>query len=82
VSESESRPDKPFWTGVAIAGIVLGIIGVFNRPFLFVPIGAILMLIAAKQTASQRITRPGIILISICGVVGAGIAASYSHALY
>jgi hypothetical protein len=82
VSESESRPDKPLWTGVAIVAIVISLVGVFTRPFLFVPIGAILMLIATKQTTSQRITRPGIIVISICAVVGASIAAATSHALY
>jgi len=76
------QPDKPLWNGVAILAIVLAVIGVVMRPFLFVPIAAILMLLAAKQTANQRLTRPGIVLITICAVVGAGIAAAYSHALY
>jgi hypothetical protein len=76
------RPDKPFWNGVAVVAIVLALIGIWMRPFLFEPIAAILMLIAAKQTANQRLTRPGIVLIAIAAVVGAGLAAAYSHALY
>jgi hypothetical protein len=74
--------DKPLWTGVAVVSIVLAIAGVFYKPFLLVPIAAILMLIASARTANPRITRPGIVLIMICAVVGAGIAAAYSHALY
>ena len=76
------KPDKPIWNVVAILAIVLGLIGVVTRPFLFEPIAGILMLIAACNTANQRLTRPGIVLIMICAVVGAGIAAAYSHALY
>ena len=74
--------DKPFWTGVAVLAIVLGVIGVVFRPFLFEPIAAILLLIASRQTANQRLTRPGIVLITIFAVVGAAIAAAYNHALY
>jgi hypothetical protein len=74
--------DTPLWTGVAVLAIVLGIVGVFIRPFLFEPIAAILLLISSKQTASQRLTRPGIIVITVCAVVGAAIAAAGGHALY
>ena len=77
-----SSPDKPLWNGVAVLGIVLAVIGVVIRPFLFIPIAAILMLIASKQTANQRLTRPGIVLITICAVLGAALASAYSHALY
>jgi len=75
-------PDNPLWTGVALFAIASGIAGVFTRPFVFEPIGAILLLIASKQTADPRLTRPGIVLIMICAVVGAAIAAAYNHPLY
>ena len=74
--------DKPLWTGVAVLAIVLAVVGIFLRPFVFEPIGAILLLIASKQTANQRITRPGIVLITICAVIGAAYAAIAPHALY
>lgn len=79
---ADDRPVKPFWNGVAILAIVLAIVGVVTRPFLFVPIAAILMLIASKQTASDRLTRSGIVLIVLCAMAGASIAAAFSHALY
>ena len=40
--------DNPIWTGVAALAIVLAIVGVFYKPFVFVPIGGILLLIASK----------------------------------
>lgn len=74
--------DKPFWTGVAVLAIALAIVGVVIRPFLFEPIAAILLLVASKQTKDQRFTRPGIMLITVCAVVGAALAAAFDHALY
>ena len=79
---TDSSAAKPLWTGMAAVAIVLALVGLWFRPFLFEPIAGILMLWSAKQTASPRITRPGIVLIMICAVVGAAIAAVYDHALY
>jgi hypothetical protein len=75
-------PDKPLWNGVAVLSLVLAVIGIVTRPFLFEPIAAILMLLASKQTANQRLTRPGIVFVMLSAIAGAAIAASYSHALY
>ena len=79
---TDASSDKPLWTAFAVVAIVLAIVGVFVRPFLFEPIAGILLLTAAKNTTSQRITRPGIVFIMICAVIGAGIAAAGGHALY
>ena len=61
--------------------MVLAIVGIFIWPFLFEPIAGILLLIAAKQSSNPRLTRPGIVLIMVCAVVGASIAASSGNAL-
>ena len=74
--------DKPLWTGFAVVALVLAIVGVVFRPFLLEPIAAILLLTASKNTGNQRLTLPGIMLITVCAVVGAAIAASGNHALY
>jgi hypothetical protein len=66
---------------VAIAG-VLAIVGVITRPFLFEPIAVICVLIAARQSESRRFTMPVALLITVCFIVGAGIAAATSNPLY
>ena len=66
---------------VAIAG-VLAIVGLVTRPFLFEPIAALCILIAARQTATRRFTFPIALLITVCFITGAGIAAATSNPLY
>ena len=68
--------------GVAVLAIAVAILGVVTRPFLFEPIAAILLLVASKQTEDRRLTFPGIVLITICAVLGAALAAVGGHALY
>ena len=66
---------------VAAAG-VLAIVGLVTRPFLFEPIAAICLLISARQSESRRFTFPVALLVTVCFVVGAGIAAATSNPLY
>lgn len=66
---------------VAIAA-ALAIVGVVTRPFLFEPIAVICVLIAARQSSNRRFAGPVVALITICFVVGAGIAAATSNPLY
>jgi hypothetical protein len=77
-----SPDDKPLWNGVAVLAVVIAIVGVITRPFLCEPIAAILMLVAAKQNKDQRFTLPGIVLITVCAITGAALAAAFSHPLY
>jgi hypothetical protein len=66
-------------TGIAV---VLAIVGVITRPFIFEPIAALCLLVAARSTPSRRLTFPVACLITICFVVGAGLAAATSNPLY
>jgi uncharacterized membrane protein len=73
---------NPLWDGVAAFAIVLALVGAFFRPFIFIPLGAILILIASKQSSNQRITLPGVVVISVCAVFGAAWAALSGDPLY
>jgi hypothetical protein len=72
----------PVWSVLMIASLACAILGLFFRPFLFEPLAALLLLVAAKQTADPRYTRPLIILITVCAVLGASFAVVFNHALY
>ena len=79
MDEGDGRTPYLLILGLAV---VLAIVGLITRPFLFEPIAAICCLIATRQTASPRFTRPVAFLITACFFVGAAIAASGSHPLY
>jgi hypothetical protein len=66
---------------VAIS-VVLAVVGVVTRPFLFTPIAVIVFLVGARATPSTRQTAPVASLIGICFVVGAAIAAATNNPLY
>jgi hypothetical protein len=79
---TEGRSRDTLWTGLIVVAVVLAIVGVITRPFLFEPLAALFLLVSAKGTASRRFTGPGMAVISICAVLGAGLAVAFSHALY
>jgi hypothetical protein len=62
--------------------VVLAIVGVVTRPFLFEPLAVICLLVSARSTKSRRFTGPVVALITVCFILGAALAASGSHPLY
>ena len=79
---TEGRKQNPLWTGIAVAGFALALVGLFYRPFLFEPGGALLFLVGSKSIDNPRFTRPGAIAIAFCAFLGAALAAAFKHALY
>jgi hypothetical protein len=79
---TEGRSRETLWNGLALVAVALAIVGVITRPFLFEPLAGLCLLVSAKGTASRRFTGPGIAVITVCAVLGAGIAVAYSRALY
>jgi hypothetical protein len=80
--DEAAESGSPIFTVIAALAAVVAIVGLFTRPFLCEPIAALLILIAARQTSSRRWTMPVMLLIVVCFVVGAGIAAATSNPLY
>jgi hypothetical protein len=76
-----ARP-APVWTGLIIASLACAIVGLFVWPFVFESLAGLLVLIAAKQTADPRYTRPLILVVTTCAVLGASFAVVFNHALY
>jgi hypothetical protein len=70
--------------GLVCVGIavVLAIVAVITRPFLFTPIAVLFFLVGARATPSRTITAPVASFIAACFIVGAGIAAATSNPLY
>jgi hypothetical protein len=59
-----------------------GIVSIITRPFLFAPIGLLLLLVSVKLTADRRWTAPAAAIVTLGGLAGAAIAAGFSHPLY
>jgi hypothetical protein len=79
---TEGRKENPLWTGIAVLGFALALVGLVMKPFLFEPAGALLFLVGAKSMSDPRFTRPGAIVIASCAFLGAALAAAFKHALY
>ncbi len=67
---------------LAVIAAVLGIVGIATRPFLFVPIGLALLLVASKLTPERRFTVPAAGILSLAAIAGAAIAVGWSQPLY
>ncbi len=67
---------------LAILAGALGIASVVIRPFLFAPIGMLVLLVATKLTANRRLTGPAATIIAIGGLAGAAIAVGFTKPLY
>lgn len=70
------------WSALLVLSLAAAIVGLFLWPFVFEALAGLLLLIAAKQTADPRFTRPAIIAISVCAMLGATFAVVFNHALY
>ena len=69
-------------SALSIVAAVLGIVGIVTRPFLFVPIGLLLLLVAAKLTADRRFTAPAAGILALGALAGAAIAVGFTQPLY
>jgi hypothetical protein len=79
---TDGRKENPLWTGLAVLGFALALVGLVYKPFLFEPGGALLFLVGSKSMSNPRFTRPGAIVIATCAFLGAALAAAFKHALY
>jgi uncharacterized membrane protein YoaK (UPF0700 family) len=79
VDENSGSTINLLLLGIAV---VLSVVGVITRPFLFEPLAVICLLVSARSTQSRRYTGPVVALITVCFILGAAIAASGSHPLY
>ena len=70
--------------GTVLAGLAsaCGIVSIITRPFLFGPIGLLLLLTSVKLTASRRWTTPAAAIIALGGLPGTAIAAGFTKPLY
>ena len=64
------------------AAAALGIVSIITRPFLFAPIGMVLLMIAVRQSQDKRYTGMAAVVLSVGALAGAAIAAGYSKSLY
>ena len=72
----------PFGTALTALAVASAIVGLIVWPFVFEALGGLLLVIAAHRTADPRLTRPAIILITDCAMLGATFAVVFNHALY
>jgi hypothetical protein len=70
--------------GSVVAGLAAacGITSIITRPFLFGPIGLLLLLTSVKLTADRRWTTPAAAIIALGGLAGTAIAAGFTKPLY
>jgi len=66
----------------AILAAACGIVAIVTRPFLFAPIGLVLLLVSARQSENQRFTLPVASILALGAFAGAAIAAGYGKPLY
>jgi len=71
-----------FATVLSVVAAALGIVAVITRPFLFAPIGFLLVMIAVRLTADRRFTRPATVIVILGAFAGASLAAAMSNPLY
>jgi hypothetical protein len=75
---NRSTPSNVF----ALLAAALGVVGIITRPFLFVPVGLVCLLLAAKLSADRRFTGLAAAFLALCAVAGAAIAAGFTKPLY
>ena len=69
-------------TALTGLSVLFGIVGIVTRPFLFIPIGLLCLLVAAKLTADRRFTTPAAGFLAVAAVAGASIAVGFTQPLY
>lgn len=70
-------------TALYAIGLAAGIVELFFRPFLFGPIGVLVLLVAALMSGkNHRLGVTAAFVVATCFVIGAGIAVWGSHPLY
>ena len=69
-------------TVLAVVSGACGITSIITRPFLFGPIGLLLLLISVKLTANRRLTTPVAAIVALGGFAGAAIAVGFTKPLY
>jgi hypothetical protein len=67
---------------IAALAAVSGIVAIVTRPFLFAPIGMLLLLVSVKLTADRRWTAPAAAIVALGGLTGAAIAVGFTKPLY
>ena len=67
---------------LTVVAVALGIAAVVTRPFLFAPLGTLVLLVTAKLSANRRLTAPAAAIIAIGGMAGAAIAVGFTKPLY
>jgi hypothetical protein len=71
------------WASVlAVVSAAFGITSIATRPFLFGPIGFLLLMVAVKLSANRRLTAPVAAIIALGGFAGAAIAVGFTKPLY
>jgi len=64
-------------------GVLAGIVELFYRPFLFAPVGLVIVLSGALTGSKhRRLGFVAILVLALCFVIGAAIAVWRSRALY
>ena len=69
-------------SALAVVSAACGITSIVTRPFLFGPIGFLLLLVSVKLTANRRLTAPAAAIIALGGFAGAAIAVGFTKPLY
>ena len=67
---------------VAVLAAAFGITSIVTRPFLFGPIGFLLLLVSVKLTANRRWTASAAAIVALGGFAGTAIAAGFTKPLY
>ena len=69
-------------SALAVVSGACGITSIITRPFLFGPIGMVLLLISVKLTANRRLTAPVAAIVALGGFAGTAIAVGFTKPLY
>ena len=69
-------------SALAVLSGACGITSIVTRPFLFGPIGFLLLLVSVKLTANRRWTAPAAAIVALGGFAGTAIAVGFTKPLY
>jgi len=69
-------------SALAVLSGACGITSIVTRPFLFGPIGFLLLLVSVKLTADRRLTAPAAAIVALGGLAGIAIAVGFTKPLY
>ena len=69
-------------SALAVAAAALGIVAIVTRPFLFVPIGLLCLLVATRLTADRRFTVPAAGILALGALAGTAVEVGFTQPLY